>query len=399
MDICHLCKAPNVVGLLDFGPQPICNRFLTAPDAEEAKFPMRFGQCGRCGLVQIVSPVPARELKPRVDWITYNEPEGHLDHLADLIAKLPGITKDSAICGVSFKDDSLLRRLRERGYPHARRLDPQNDLGIVEPGAGVETIQDRLTVETATRIAQSPGKAAVVIARHIWEHASDPAKFINALKAMMRPDGYLVLEIPDCERALTTCDYSTMWEEHSLYFTPATFRHGILLSGLAIVAFHCFPYTLENSLVAVARIDQSDARALPAQEVLNEEKSRGQNFAGGLATQREKIGNYFAGYRDKGKIAILGAGHLACTFINLLDLKEHIDCLVDDNPHKRGLFMPGSRLPIYGTHTLLERDIKLCLLSVAAEIEERVISKNQAFVVAGGTFASIFPASKHALRM
>lgn len=400
MDTCHLCKVPEVVGLLDFGLQPICNRFLTAPDAEEAGFAMRFGQCGRCGLVQIVSPVPAKELKPRVDWITYNEPEGHLDHLADLIAKLPGLAKDSAVCGVSFKDDSLLRRLREHGYPQTRRLDPQTDLGIAEHGIGVETIQDRLTVEAAKRIGQSHGKAAVVIARHIWEHASDPAEFISALKAMMGPDGYLVLEIPDCERALTTCDYSTVWEEHSLYFTPVTFRYGILLSGLTLEFFDCFPYTLENSLVAIAKIDQSHASSRPPEEVLDEEKRRAQVYASGLTKQRKKIGSYLARYRSEhGKIAILGAGHLACTFINLLHLKEHLDCLVDDNLHKHGLFMPGSHLPIYESRALLERAIKLCLLSVGAEIEERVISKNPAFTVAGGTFASIFPASKHALPM
>jgi len=61
------------------------------------------------------------------------------------------------------------------------------------------------------------------------------------------------------------------------------------------------------------------------------------------------------------------------------------------------LFMPGSHLPIYETKALLERDIKLCLLSVNAETEDRVIQKNHAFTQAGGTFHSIFPASKYAL--
>lgn len=397
---CLLCRAESVAQLLDLGLQPICNRFLAAPDAEEAVFPIRLGQCGACGLVQTIVPVPAAELKPRCDWITYNEPEGHLDRLADVIAALPGLAKDSVICGISFKDDSLLRRLRDRGYPRTRRLDPQCDLEIAEPGAGVETVQDRLTSGTAARIAHAHGRANVVIARHIWEHASDPAEFVNALKQLMTPQGYVVIEVPDCERALAACDYSTLWEEHHLYFTAATFRRGVMRSGLSPSYTECFPYTLENSLVVIARLDQSATQARVAETILEVEKRQAQEYAGGLATQREKMGTYFARHRqDRGKIAMIGAGHLACSFINLLLLKEHIDCVVDDNPHKRGLYMPGSRLPIYESRALLDRHIKLCLMSVAPESEERVTQRNEAFIHAGGTFHSIFPASRHALRL
>lgn len=398
MDKCLLCRANEVVLLLDFGPQPICNRFLIRPDAEEATFPMRIGQCDACGLVQSIMPVSAAELKPRSDWITYNEPEGHLDRLADTIAAAPGLTNKSAICGVTFKDDSLLRRLRERGYARTWRMDPQGDLGIGEAGVGVETIQDRLNKVTCARIAQTRGKADLVIARHVWEHAADPAGFIDALQELMTPEGHLVLEVPDCERALASYDYSTMWEEHSLYFTPTTFRQSASLCGLPIEYYECFPYTLENSLVAISRLAQGTARAKLSETLLETEKRRGQEFAAGLPGQREKIGGCFARFREKqGKIAILGAGHLACTFVNLLQLKDHIDCLVDDNPHKRGSYMPGSRLPIYESRALIERNIKLCLLSVNAESEDRVIEKNKAFTDAGGIFHSIFPASKHAL--
>ena len=393
-----MCGAAEVVELLDFGPQPICNRFLTTPDANETTFPMRIGQCGVCGLVQSMAPVAAIELKPSCDWITYNEPEGHLDQLADDIAALPGLDKESIIAGISFKDDSLLKRLRARGYARTWRVDPKSDLGISDTGIGVETIQDRLSSSVARKIAQSHGKADVVIARHIWEHTSKPQVFVQSLKELMTPQGYIVLEIPDCERALESCDYSTVWEEHSIYFTPATFGDALSTCGLSLSYYKCFPYTLENSLVAIARQkERISGNNFPGID-LEAEKRRAEGFARGLAKEREKMGIYFARFRkEQGKIALLGAGHLAATFINLLQLKRHIECLVDDNPHKRGLFMPGSHLPIYETSALLQRDIKLCLLSVNAESEDRVIEKNQAFIDAGGRFNSIFPASKHAL--
>lgn len=103
--------------------------------------------------------------------------------------------------------------------------------------------------------------------------------------------------------------------------------------------------------------------------------------------------------RNQGKVALLGAGHLACTFINLLELKDHIEFAVDDNPNKRGLFMPGSRLPILGSEALLDEDIKLCLLTVSPQAESRVIANNESYVKRGGSFSSISPASKMATRV
>ncbi len=397
MKTCQLCRAQQVETLIDFGLQPICNRFPKAATEPEATFPMLFEQCRACGLIQTTQPVPAAELRPQVDWITYNEPEGHLDTLADKLARLPGLTKSAVFAGISFKDDSLLRRMRERGFAPTWRLDPQSDLGIAEPGTGVETLQDRLTPESARRIAANRGRADVFLVRHIFEHAHRPAQFAAGLKELTKPGGYVVIEIPDCEKALDLCDYSTLWEEHVLYFTPATFRQSFTQCGFSLTSYDCFPYTLENSLVGIGRVDADAARETLPANVRERETQRAQRFRENLDVQRENYRRFIANFG--GPVALFGAGHLAATFINLLGLKEQIQFVADDNPNKRGLFMPGSKLPIAGSASLVERGIKLCLLTVAVASEETVIQKNQAFVQAGGTFASIFPASKHALKI
>jgi hypothetical protein len=240
----------------------------------------------------------------------------------------------------------------------------------------------------------------VLLVRHIFEHAHKPAQFAAALKELAKPNGYVVFEIPDCERALDLLDYSTLWEEHVLYFTPATYKQAIGQCGFSLFSYHSFPYTFENSLVSIGRVEpRFSPPALPADE-LEREKQRTRRFSGKLQEQRDRYARYFAGYRKtRGRVALFGAGHLACTFVNLLGLKEHMQFVVDDNPNKRGLFLPGCRLPIVGSDALLAQGTKLCLLTVAAESEEKVIRKNEAFVAAGGEFVSIYPASKHALKM
>jgi hypothetical protein len=80
-----------------------------------------------------------------------------------------------------------------------------------------------------------------------------------------------------------------------------------------------------------------------------------------------------------------------------LNIKDHIDFVVDDNPHKRGMFMPGSHLPIYESQFILDKGIKLCLLTVSSAGEEKVLEKNQEFIKRGGAFKSIFPGNPMAL--
>jgi hypothetical protein len=371
---CHLCKSASVETLIDFGPQPICNRFLASPTEPEAVFPMVMEQCQACGLIQSTQPVPADELRPRVDWITYNEPEGHLDDLADKLAKLPGV---KTFAGITFKDDTLLRRMRARGFETLWRLDPATDLGVTERGVGAETIQDRLRPGAVRK-----PRVDVLLVRHIFEHAHRTLKFVTALKEFVNPGGYILFEIPDAEKALDLCDYSMMWEEHVLYFTPATYRQAFAQCGLKLLLFESYPYTLENCLVGVAKIEDCQPEPID----LKTELERGRMFAARLPAMREK-------YRKLPKgLAMFGAGHLAVTFINLLGLKDHFRFCVDDNPNKRGRFMPGSKLPIVGSEAL--QDVRLCLMSVAVESEKKVIAKNQRD---GLQFASIFPASQYAI--
>jgi hypothetical protein len=393
---CLSCQATAVELLRDFGPHPICNRYLTAADAPEFSHPMVIGQCGACGLVQTLDPVPAAELVPAVDWIAYNEPEGHLDAVAETLATLPGLKPGAVCAGVSFKDDTLLARLQQRGFA-TWRLDMAGDLGITKQGCGVESIQARLDVTRAAAVTAKRGGADLVIARHILEHAHDLRGFIAAVRALAKPGGYVVFEVPDCTLAFDLKDITTLWEEHTVYFTPATFQGTVTTGGATLVDFASHPYPFENCLVGVTQT-AADAPVVLAGEVLAAEQARARAFAASLPVRRAELRRFLTDFRARhGKIAVLGAGHLACTWIHLLGLAEFVEFLADDNPHKQNHFLPGARLPIRGSASLLTENIKLCLLAVSPEAEPKVIARNQEFVARGGQMTSIFPASRNAL--
>lgn len=399
MGPCVLCRCDRVELLIDAGPQPIGNRYLRSAEEPELRHPMRVAQCPGCGVVQLVDPVPAAELVPPFDWITYNEPEGHLDDLAGRIRSLPGVGPESLVVGISYKDDTTLARLSRLGLGRTYRLDLERDLEIGEPRAGLETIQARVTPARSRELSAAHGRADVLLVRHILEHAHDPRQFLDALIELVRPGGYLVFEVPDCSRALDTADCTTLWEEHVLYFTPRTFQSAFRLAGLTPHQFLVYPYSTENSLVAIVRREGLPASEVPF-EGLHEELERARRFAAELQERRHRVSRRLEQARvETGRIAIFGAGHLACTFVSMMGVEHLVDFAVDDHPAKRGLYLPGSRIPIRDSASLLEEGVGLCLLALSPESEAKVVERNQEFLRLGGQFASIFPGKSNSLRV
>ena len=390
MGTCRICGRDGIRERLDFGPQAIRNRFLRSPEEPAYTHRLTIGCCCACGTVQLLDPPPVAELCPRFDWINYNEPERHLDEVAMALARLPGITQESKFAGLSYKDDSTLARLNRLGFAATWRPEMQADLGIESPFAGIESIQERLTPGTAEKLAAKFGQPDVLLVRHVLEHTHDTRAALNWASHLVRPDGYIVFEVPDATRALERFDYTTVWEEHVLYFTPTTLRSCLERNGFEIVSLETHPYTLENSLVAIVQAGRT-TRPGPASPT---EVIRGARFMREFPRTRARIHERL---RDQGRIAMLGAGHMTSAFVNLYGLAERIEFVVDDSPNKQGLFLPGSRLPILGSSELVERDVDLCLMTVRPEIEEAVATKNAAFTARGGRLASVFPDSPYSL--
>lgn len=393
---CKVCSADAVTSLLDAGLHPVANRFLPTHDAAEERFPLVLGQCRQCGLIQLQTLVPVDALVPRYSWITYNEPEGHLDQVTEMVLALPGIGQRATVGAITYKDDSTLGRLQQEGVSATWRLDVTADLGG-SGTAGLETIQDRLTPERTRALAEKYQPADVLLVRDVLGHTYDPARFVTAIRALVRPGGYVVFEVPDCSQALDTLDYTTLWEEHILYFTPRTYQDTLSRLGFDIVQFECHPYSYENSLVAIVR-NRVGPGPNYSRAALEEECDRGHQFGRSFDSRRTAVLAFLADRRARGgRTAVFGAGHQACMFINLMGVAQEIAFVVDDHPAKRGMFMPGSRLSIQPPTALVTEAVDLCLSSLRPESEEKVVARQTRFIERGGRFASLFPSSRRAL--
>jgi SAM-dependent methyltransferase len=343
----------------------------------------------------LLDPMAIDLVRSRHEWITYNEPEGHLDNLVECLRDLSGITVDSRIVGVTYKDDSTLARFSKQGIANTYRLDQVNDLGVSDPLASLETIQSVLTPHRAQSITAQIGQADIVLVRHILEHAHSPVQLLEACQQLAKPDGWLVFEVPDCRKVLDGHDHCFIWEEHISYFTPETLKSFLESFGFPDVDIKVYPYPMEDSLVAIVR----NIRKEPLrQHVSDKELKRLESFGNSFAERGFKMRRHLESLQSQGtQVALFGAGHLAAKFINFYGLATFLCSVIDDNPNKKSTFMPGSRLPIVDSRCLDEGKVDLCLLTLNPESEQKVLKGKSSYLDRGGKFRSIFSASANSI--
>jgi len=390
---CRVCRSADAVDTVDFGSLPLTNRFLSSGEELAPTFPASLQQCGVCGLIEWSEPAPASEVRARHAWLSYSEPEPHLDDTVDTLVEAARLGADARILGITYKDDTTLERLARRGFSSTSRLEPERDLGIEHPLAGLESVQGALHRASGMRLADRLGRFEVVVVRHVLEHAHDPAAFVEGVTELLAPDGVVVFEVPDCERALSRLDWTMPWEEHLTYFTERSLADTLARLRLEVVRFRRYGYATEDSLVAIARpIAAAQTRGANARTELPANPGLLRIYAEGLAPARtlwrERLEQVRAGGRE---VAIFGAGHGSIQFVNLLGLADLVDCYIDDNPHKLGLLVPGSMRPVVSSRELESRDVGLCLLAVRPDAQAAVRQRHPALERSGGHWRSIFP--------
>jgi hypothetical protein len=392
MKSCKSCGNQNIEVVFDAGQQPITSRYLKSRNEKEELYSLKLGQCLSCGLVQLMDLVPIQELQLIYEWISYNEPEGHLDDVVNQLSQLEGINTESSVLGISYKEDSTLARFNALGFSKIQRLPIPDTIAANVDAAGVEVVQNYISNEAFSN-SGNDYHYDIILIRHILEHTYDSESFLQSLKKLAHKNSYLVFEVPDCSLLFSSCDYTAIWEDHTLYFTPSTFKAFLKNAGFSIVGYHLYPYPYENCLVIIASVDNGVSEANVSENLDASRKlmlNYGKNFAKNREIVREELQQIKKNFGD---IAIFGAGHLATMYVNVFDVADLISFVVDDDQNKRGLFVPGCRLPIYSSSALLDRGIKYCLTSLSPESEQKVIAANKNFLSSGGIFASIFPSS------
>lgn len=372
---CRHCHSSLSLELVDLGTAPPSNAYLTRDqrNAPERHYPLKVLVCESCWLAQTQDFSRAEELfdENYAYFSSYSSSWlAHAKNYVESVCPRLGLGKNSLVMEVAANDGYLLQFFNHRGVP-CFGVEPTKSTADVARAKGIEIVEDFFGQETARLIADNRGQVDLALGNNVLAHVPDINDFVAGFRRMLKPNGVLTLEFPHLLNLIQLTQFDTIYHEHYSYLSLMTVRAILRSEGLTVFDVEQLA-THGGSLRVYAQL--TDTGAHPISEhvgvVIQREEQFGltrpatyQDFAKrAFKIKLDLLRALVQAKREGKRIAAYGAAAKGNTLLNYAGVgADIIDYVVDQNPHKQGKFMPGSRIPIVGAFSTPEPDIVLIL--------------------------------------
>ena len=388
---CRFSGRPLKHTFVDLGMSPIANNNLRVEDLTKPEkfYPLHVWVAEDSFLVQLeeFAGATAEEIfnPDYVYFASYSDSWlRHAKNYCEMMMQRFGIGPRHQVIEVASNDGYLLRWFKERGVPV---LGVEPTLCTAEAARrnhDIESINVFLGVETAEEIA-TKHQADLLIGNNVLAHVPDINDFVRGLKILLKPGGILTMEFPHLLQLMRHNEFDTIYHEHFSYLSFQTVELVFAHHGLTLFDVEELP-THGGSLRIFARHTEANVPAISdcvwAMKQKETEFGLGRvetyaRFDEQVKATKRKLLRCLCDLKDAGK-RIVGYGSPAKgnTLLNYCGIgRDFIDYVVDRNPHKQGLFTPGTHIPILAPERIFETKPDYVLIlpwNIRAEVVEQM---------------------------
>ena len=356
---CRFCNELLTNIFVDLGTSPLSNAFLKKEmlDNVEKKFPLCAYVCDNCFLVQL----PEFEKPENIfeDYAYFSSYSctwlEHAKNYVSMMIKKFGFNEKSLVLEIASNDGYLLQFFKEKNVP-ILGIEPALNVAKVAKEKGIPTLTKFFSVDTANELRKEGKLADLIVGNNVLAHVPNLNEFVKGLKILLKSTGVITLEFPHILQLIQKNQFDTIYHEHFSYFSLLTLRKIFSFHGLIIFDVDEIP-THGGSLRIYVRHTENDD--IPINERINnllekekqyelENISTYINFIKNVEKAKTKLQKFINCARESGKkIVCYGAAAKGNTLLNYCKIeKNFIDYVVDQNPYKQGLFLPGTHIPI-----------------------------------------------------
>jgi SAM-dependent methyltransferase len=263
----------------------------------------------------------------------------HAEALADeLISRYDLHDKD--IVEIGCGKGEFLTMLCSRGANRGLGFDPAYESGRIDATAG----QGLRVIHDLYSDAYRGYPADFVCCRHVLEHISDPRSFLAGIqRALGERTASLFFEVPNASFMLREHAIWDVIYDHCSYYADASLTQLFVSSGFDVL---CTYETFGGQYLCLeartAQLCGSSIRASTPDQLIALSRAAeifAENYREQVERWRATLQRLYDGDQ---RLIVWGAGAKGITFLNTCGEISGIEYIVDVNPHKHGLFVPGT---------------------------------------------------------
>lgn len=376
---CPVCAHTVAATFFDGGLQPLATLGWPANAAQAQtmqRHPQDFVQCPKCSHVWNRSftydSIPYQNNPNRM----FNKGgiwQGHLAATRDLV--MARLTVSPTVVDVGCGEGHFVRGLSEARHGEGRFIgfDPN---ATPETGRGVE-FHGRLFTPLQDMTIYKPD---AVTMRHVLEHLTDPAAFLEQLAwgaAGLDKPCWLFAEVPCIDRVFETGRLADFFYEHVSHFTTESFRTLMARAGEVVDLAHGYDGEVVYALVRLGVPMAMHVRAQAA-------NAFSQQADISRVTIRAQMDELASGGK---RVAIWGGTGKAAAFVHQFGADAvRFPLVVDSDPDKAGTFVPGTGQEIF-FRDVLSRPVEVVIIptqwrakDIAAEMVREGIAAEQVLI-------------------
>lgn len=357
---CRFCGTGLQRSFADLGMSPVANSYVKSDALHrmEPFYPLHAYVCEACFLVQLEEfQSPSEIFGDYAYFSSYSE--SWLRHAREYSLETLqrfGIDAHWQVVEIASNDGYLLKNFKEAGVP-VLGIEPAENVAKVAQQAGIPSVVKFFGTQTASGLVEQGVHADLLIGNNVLAHVPDLNDFVGGLKILLSQRGLVTMEFPHLLRLMQENQFDTIYHEHFSYFSFITVEQVFAKHGLTIFDVRELP-THGGSLRIYACHDSGSAHAVTENvaRLRAEEERQGflrpetySSFSEQVKETKRKLLEFLIDARRSGKSVVgYGAPAKGNTLLNYCGIRtDFVDYTVDLSPHKQGLYLPGTRIPIH----------------------------------------------------
>ena len=352
--ICRVCDSARLEPAVDLGKQPWCNHFLRRDEVgREPFYPLRVLFCLDCHTVQLDYTVKKEIMFGDHTYLSgvTNSLSEHFRAVArEVDERFLGDRRVKSVLDIGSNDGTQLKHFQALGY-EVLGVESSKTTARIANEAGVPTLNAFFNLDTLRGLGR---RFDVVNASGVFFHLEELHSVCEAIREGLNDDGVFVVQFLYMKSIVENLAFDQIYHEHLLYYTLETIetllaRHGLAMFDARLAPIH------GGSIIGFVTHRGRHAPSERLAAMRAAEAAAGCNtlaayrrFAARIETMRAENVAYLTDARRAGKrIFGFGAPVKGNTMLNYFGIgPDVIECLVEKNELRRGLYSPGMHIPI-----------------------------------------------------